>query len=96
MNEALKNIKESNNKIRMPKKKKIDIIESVAEKVVQVKDSEEDTESLFNDSSNNDDSDFCSMFERLSDYDDESFDSDYKWSVAIIKVRVRRKSIFFL
>lgn len=49
------------------------MIDPANEKVVSVEDSHEDTESLSN---KNGDSDFDSMLESLSDYDDESLDSD--------------------
>lgn len=43
------------------------------EKVIDIEDSDEDTESLFNDS---EDSELDLIFESISDYENESLDSD--------------------
>lgn len=66
------------------------MIEPADDKVVEVKDSDEDTESLFNKSR---DSDFHSLFKSMSDFEDDSLDSEFKRSVSTTKAKVREKRV---
>lgn len=60
--EALKRRNKNNKKRRQPKKLGIDLNEPDDEKIVDVNDSNEDIESLFNKSGDSEGSDFNSMF----------------------------------
>lgn len=67
------------------------MIELTTKKVVEVEDSKKDIESLFNESGDSDDNDFDRLFESISDYKDESLDSNAEKSVAATKAKVREK-----
>lgn len=69
------------------------MIEPDDEKVVYVEDSNKYTNSLFNESRDSEDCDFNSMFKRLSDYEDDSLDSDVEKYVVAAKAKVRRERV---
>lgn len=78
--------KENTKNRRMQKNKRIDVIEPTANKVVEVDESDEDTNSMFDENSDND-------LESLSNYHDESLDSIIERGIATSKARIRGKGV---
>lgn len=67
------------------------MIEPDNEKVVDVEDTNEDTNSLFNKSRDSEDGDFNNIFESLSDCEDDSLDSNVEKYVVPTKAKMREK-----
>lgn len=81
---------ESTKRKRMPNKSGITMVKSTAKNMVDSKESERDTDSMFNES---EDSKIESMFEDLSDYKDESLDSDIERYDSAAKKKVTEKRL---